>query len=175
MANNVEFKDFSFAVKSEINDISIAWLHKWANEITAYAKDNCNLDGEAGNQLRKSYRNIVNEQTGEAQIGSNLEAAYWEEYGTGEYADTLKNGGREGRRSYWIYTPGNEGPADYQSNVYETKEEAESMAKYIRKVYKKKAVVTSGRRPSYTLENAFVKNMSRAIADANARFKGGMK
>jgi len=175
MANKVEFKDFSFAVKTAINDASIAWLYTWADEITSHAKDNCKLDGDAGNQLRKSYRNVVDEKIGEAQIGSNLEQAFWEEYGTGEYADTNKNGGREGRRGYWIYTPGSEGPAGYQSRVYATKDEADEMAQYIRRKYKKTAIVTSGRRPSYTLENAFTKNKAKAIADAEQKLKGGLK
>jgi len=174
MANQVEFKDFSFEVKAALDDEAIKWLHEWANEITSHAKDNCKLDGDAGTQLRKSYRNVVDESKGEAQVGTNLEAGWWEEYGTGAYADTHKNGGRDGRKGWWIYTPGSEGPANYQSRMYSSREEAEDMAAYIWKTYKKTAIVTNGRRPNYTLEKAFTVNKPKAIADAEQRLKRRM-
>lgn len=77
----VEFKDFSIQVKAALNDTTKAWLNTWANEIAAQAKDNTQLDGDAGIELRKSYKADVDDGAGEAKIGTPLEAGYWEEYG----------------------------------------------------------------------------------------------
>lgn len=49
-------------------------------------------------QLKGSWAANVDESKGEAVIGSNLENAIWEEFGTGEYA--LKGNGRKGG---WFY------------------------------------------------------------------------
>lgn len=146
---SVEFQDFSFAVKAAIDDATIAWLHETANEIAAQAKRTCRFDDESGGkQLKGSYANRVDEEKGVAQIGSPLEAAYWEEWGTGEYA---AHG--DGRPGWWIYIPGQQSQGG--GKTYATKEEAEEMAAYIRAAHKKEAVVTNGRRPNYTLEKAF--------------------
>jgi len=112
----------------------------------------------------------VNEGAGEAQIGSPLEASYWEEFGTGEHAvDTSKS-----RKGWWVYTPGSPGPEGYQSKVYASEAEAESAAAYIRKTYHKEAVATNGRDPQYTLEKAFKNVTPKAKADLESKLKGGM-
>lgn len=165
-----EFKDYRFDVKAALNDITKGWLHTWSHEIASDAKKNCNLDGDAGVQLRKSYTAEVNEDAGEAQIGSPLEASYWEEFGTGEHAvDTSKS-----RKGWWVYTPGSPGPEGYQSKVYASEAEAESAAAYIRKTYHKEAVATNGRDPQYTLEKAFKNVSPKAKADLESKLKGGM-
>lgn len=146
---SVEFQDFSFAVKAALNDVSIAWLYETANDITSRAKRTCRFEDEGNvRQLGDSYANRVDEEKGVAQIGSPLEAAYWEEWGTGEYA---AHG--DGRPGWWIYIPGQQSQGG--GKTYATKEGAEEMAAYIRAAYKKEAVVTNGRRPNYTLEKAF--------------------
>ena len=173
MANNVEFKDFSFEVKAAINDETIKWLLETADAIASHAKENCTMTDDGG-QLRKSYRAEVDTNKGEAYIGSSLESAYWEEYGTGEHADRAKNGGYKSRQGWWIYTPGSEGPENYQSRHYASQAEAEDMAKYIRKKYKKKAVVTNGRDPNYTLEKAFIAKGIPAKGKLEADMKARM-
>lgn len=170
---NVEFKDFSFEVKAALNDEAIAWLYETAAEIASHAKENCAMTDDSG-QLRKSYRSEVDEAKGEGYVGSSLESAYWEEYGTGEYADTAKNGGKKGRQGWWIYTPDSNGPDGYDSREYATKEEAEDMAAYIRKRYKKKAIVTNGRKANYTLEKAFTAKKATAISNLEAKLKARM-
>ena len=50
-----------------------------------------------------NYGIIHDDEEGEAKIGSGRESAFWEEFGTGEYADTNRNGGRQGRRGWWVY------------------------------------------------------------------------
>lgn len=65
------------------------------NEITAQTVRNSRA--KTG-QLRNSWKNVVDETNGEAIIGSPLENAIWEEFGTGEYA---VNG--DGRQGGWVY------------------------------------------------------------------------
>lgn len=164
---DVQFQDFSFEVKVALNQTTKAWLNEWANEIASHAKDHCTLEDDAGVQLRKSYRADVDEEKGEAQIGSNLEAAYWEEYGTGSYADTSKNGGRPGRTDWWVYYR-NSGPNPDTPHYDEPT--AQAVAENLR-ISGKDALASNGRRPSYTLENAFTANEPKARADLEARLK----
>ena len=162
---NVEFQDFSFEVKAELNDTSIGWLYTWAEEMASHARRNCKTDYEEGmKQLKGSYEAKVDESKGEARVGTALEAGYWEEFGTGEYADTSKNGGKPGREGWWVYTPDSPGPPGYKSNSYFDEMEAMMMAAHIQSKYNKKAYVSNGQRPNYTLENAFNANKEKAKA-----------
>lgn len=103
---DVTFQDFALDVEAKLDETAIAWLHTWASEIESHAKRNCSRGESYSNQLRGSYRNVVDEKNGEATIGTPMEQGYWEEFGTGSYADTTKNGGREGRKGWWIYKEG---------------------------------------------------------------------
>lgn len=161
----VQFIDNSIEVKAEINEKTIGWLQAWANEIASTAKDTCTMTDDNG-QLRESYRAEVDNGAGKAQVGSSLESALWEEYGTGEHA--VRNPHRSG---WWVYIEGGSG-YEGATNHYSTKEEAEAMAAYIRRRYKKKAVATDGRDPNYTLEKAFAKNKPKAVADLKRILKG---
>lgn len=165
---HVEFKDFSFEVKAALNDTTIAWLYETSEEIKSQAQRKCALDGDAGKQLKGSYDRIVDEGKGEAQIGSPLEQAFWEEYGTGEHA----KGPKPGRQGWWIYIPGQASGSGGQT--YRTKEEAEAMAAYIREEYGKNAVVTNGRDPNYTLQKAFEATENKAKSRLQALLKEGM-
>ena len=172
MANHVEFQDFSFEVKSELNETSLAWLLETGNEIASHAKRNCKMEDDAGKQLKGSYRSVVDEAKGEATVGTPLEAGYWEEFGTGEYADTSKNGGKPGREGWWIYIPGQESMGG--GMTYHDEMEAMMMAAHIQSKYGKKAYVTNGRRPNYTLEKAFGAVKNPAIARLEQLMKGRM-
>ena len=162
MAGNVEFKDYSLECKAALDDEAIAWLYTWAPEIAAQTARNATMEGDLGKQLRGSYDSHVDEAKGEAQVGTPLEAGYWEEFGTGEYA--AKGNGRDG---WWIYIPGQ--ASGRGGATYATREEAEKMAQYIRTKYGKTAIVTNGRRPSYALENAFKAVTTRAESDLEER------
>jgi len=107
----------------------------------------------------------VDEAKGEAQVGSPMEAAYWEEWGTGEHA---AHG--DGRKGWWIYIP--DQPSMGGGNTYYDEMEAMMMAAYIQSKYNKKAYVTNGRKPNYTLENAFGKVKNPAIARLEELLKG---
>jgi hypothetical protein len=173
MANHVEFQDFSFSVKAELNETSLKWLRETGHEIASIAQRNCQTDyEEGGKQLKGTYKHELFEETGEVQIGSPLQAAYWEEFGTGEYADTSKNGGKPGRPGWWIYTPDDPGPPGYKSMSYYDEMEAMMMAAHIQSKYGKKAYVTNGRKPNYTLEKAFKAVKNPAIAELERKMKG---
>lgn len=160
---DVKFIDNSIQVKAAINDTTLEWLYDWANTIASHAKANTKLDGEAGIALRKDYRAIVDDAKGEAMIGSRLEQAFWEEFGTGEYADTSKNGGKPGRPGWWVYKDG------YKGNGGEILTEAEAKA-----IAAEDSTLhaTNGREPAKTLETAFTVNKPKAVADLETRMKG---
>lgn len=161
---SVELKDFSIEVKAELNETTIKWLYDWADEIASTAKDTCTMTDDKG-QLRKSYRAEVDDGAGKAQIGSQLESALWEEYGTGEHAVRTPH-----RSGWWVYIEGGSG-YDGETNHYRSQQEAEAAAAFIRRKYGRKAVATNGRDPNYTLENAFKANTNKAKADLKRRLK----
>lgn len=92
---SVEFKDNSLKVKAALNEKTIAWLHEAAGEIESQSKRNTRVDT---GQLKNSWANTVDESNGTATVGSPLENAVWEEFGTGEYA---LHG--DGRKTSWTY------------------------------------------------------------------------
>lgn len=103
----VEFRDFSIQVKNAMEDKAIAFLEEAAAEIESAAKRNSRVDT---GQLKGSWTHLVDESTLEATVGSPLENAIWEEFGTGEYA--AESNGRKGGWSYqddagdWHHTKG---------------------------------------------------------------------
>lgn len=158
MASNVKLTDNSIQVKAAINDTTIAWLHDWANTIASHAKANTQLDGEAGIALRKDYSTVVDDAKGEAMVGSRLEQAFWEEFGTGAYA---VHG--DGRPGWWVYKDGYKGNGGKQL----TEAEAKAIAAEDPTLH-----ATNGRKPAKTLETAFTVNKPKAIADLERRMKG---
>ena len=103
MANKVEFVDNSARFIGKINDATEAALKEAAGEIEAAAKRNSRVDT---GKTKGSYTNKISGNT--AIIGSPLENAVWEEFGTGEYA--IKGG----RKGSWVYK-------DAKGNWYRTR------------------------------------------------------
>jgi hypothetical protein len=91
----VQFQDFRIKVKGALDDACIAYLYEASGEIEAQVKKNTRV---SSGQLKNSWTYKVDESKGEAQIGSPLENAIWEEFGTGEYA--LNDDGRKGGWHY---------------------------------------------------------------------------
>ena len=91
----MEFKRYDKEVKRALNQAAIAGLHAAAGEIVSSAKRNTPVDT---GQLKNSWSYYVDEDKLEAVIGSPLENAIWNEFGTGEYA--LHGDGRKGG---WFY------------------------------------------------------------------------
>lgn len=93
---SVEFQDFSVQVKAAIDDAALAFLEEAASEVESAARRNSRVDT---GQLKGSWAHAVDASSQTATIGSPLENAIWEEYGTGEYA-----AGGNGRKGGWVYT-----------------------------------------------------------------------
>lgn len=92
---SVQFKNNSAKVKAAMNEKAIAWLYEASGELEAQVKRNTVV---GTGQLKNSWTYKVNESKGEATIGSPLENAIWEEFGTGQYA---LHG--DGRKTAWTY------------------------------------------------------------------------
>ncbi len=92
---DVEFTDNSIAIKGKINDALKIWLRESAHVINSQVKQNTAIDT---GQLKGSWDCVIDDSKNEATIGSPLENAIWEEFGTGEYA---LNG--DGRKGGWFY------------------------------------------------------------------------
>lgn len=104
---DIEFVDNRVQVNKALDDAVGAFLLEASAEIVSAAARGSRVDS---GQLKGSWKANVNESKGEAVIGSELENAIWEEFGTGEYA--AKGDGRKGGWSYqddsgnWYHTTG---------------------------------------------------------------------
>lgn len=92
---SLEFQDNRIAVKKALESAGIAFLYEACGELQARTRRNSRVDT---GQTKGSYEYVVDESKCEGKIGSNLENAIWEEFGTGEYA--LHGDGRKGG---WVY------------------------------------------------------------------------
>lgn len=120
---SVELKDDSIKVKAALNDATVKFLYESAQVIQSQVKQNTAVDT---GQLKASWNFTVDESKGEATIGSPVENAIWEEFGTGEYA--LHGDGRKGG---WVYVDEKVGhftrgkkPRRMVHNAFETKRSA---------------------------------------------------
>ena len=145
----------SIAVKKALDNAAIAWLHDASHLIESQAKQNTKVDTE---QLKGSWQSIVDEQEGIATIGSPLENAIWEEFGTGEYA---LNG--DGRKSAWYV----------DADKIHGKKRPSFNGKVV-KVYGKNGKVyykTNGKKPRRALFKAFETKKTAVIKRAEEIFK----
>lgn len=94
---DIEFTDNSAVVKAALSEGVRAFLYEAGGELQAQTMRNSRVDT---GQTRGSYQYKVEEGSGEstAHVGSNLQNAIWEEFGTGEYA--LHGDGRKGGWKY---------------------------------------------------------------------------
>lgn len=121
---SVEFQDFSIQVKKAVDDAAIKFLEEAASEIESQAQRNSRVDT---GQLKGSWKHIVDVGDMKATIGSPLENAIWEEFGTGEYA--VNGDGRKGGWSYqddkgdWHHTHGKK-PNRTLQRAFESKKNA---------------------------------------------------
>lgn len=147
---SVQFEDFSIQVKDALDDKALAFLEEAASEIESAARHNSRIDI---GQLEGSWAHLTDDSAYEATIGSPLQNAIWEEFGTGEYA---ANG--DGRKGGWYI------PAD------------ELSAKAKRKMQKvtingKDFYHTYGKKPNHTLQRAFDDSKPAIIRRAQEIFK----
>lgn len=92
---DVEFVDNRLKVNRAIEDAIGAFLLEASGELVSQTARNTPVDT---GQLKNSWKANIDESAGEAVIGSALENAIWNEFGTGEYA---LNG--DGRKGGWFY------------------------------------------------------------------------
>lgn len=96
---DVEFIDNTMKVKQALADVVQLALEEAAGELQSQVVDNTAVDtGDTRNSWTHHVTGSV--MTGEykATVGSPMENAIWEEFGTGEYA---LNG--DGRKGGWFY------------------------------------------------------------------------
>ena len=93
--NGVEFTENLDQITNQIEQKVLNWLEEASGEIEAQAVRNSRVDS---GQLKGSWKHVVDEANHEATIGSPLENAVWEEFGTGEYAAE-----GDGRKTPWKY------------------------------------------------------------------------
>ena len=155
---STRLEDYSINVKAALNDITINWLIETSGEVAAHAAKNCQMaigGDKEGEQLKQSYRNVVDEDEGEAIVGSPRESVYWEEFGTGSHA---AHG--DGRKGWWVYVKNGE-TRSKTGQTYNNREEAEAIAASMQ-AEGIDAYATNGREPNYTLEKAFKQTKAKA-------------
>ncbi|MBR7161478.1 MAG: HK97 gp10 family phage protein [Clostridia bacterium] len=107
MADNVVFEDYTIKCQNAIKDAAIAGLEEATGELESAVKRNTRVDT---GQTKNSWRHIVDDDTLTGTVGSELENAIWEEFGTGEHS--LNGNGRKGGWHYkdakgeWHFTIG---------------------------------------------------------------------
>lgn len=125
MANRevgVKFTNNSIRVKRQIDNAVIPWLYEAAGELEAQVKRNTRVDT---GQTKGSWSYRVNESKLEAVVGSPMENAIWEEFGTGEFA--LHGDGRKtpwhykDRKGKWHTTTGKRGTRAFYRAFKSTK------------------------------------------------------
>ena len=154
----VEFKDNSSEVKAALNRAVKQLLHEASATVKSQAMQNTAVDSS---DTKGSWDYTVDAAKGEAKIGSPLQNAVWEEFGTGDYAL------EKGRSTPW-YVPvdgytGKKNPS-YNGKVVIV------YGKNGRRFYK-----TNGKKPRRTLHNAFHVKKAAIIKRAEQIIKSEME
>lgn len=152
----VKFYDYRIKVKSALNDGALQGLIEAAGEVHAKTVRNSRVDTA---QLKNSWRYEVDESELIATIGSPLENALWEEFGTGEYA---VNG--DGRKGGWLVPTSDLTP----------KARRRMSGGRIKKG-KKVFYFTLGKRPNRPLERAYFSKKEAVIKIIRRAIKNAMK
>ncbi len=93
--SKIKFESYVDEVSAAMESEAVAWLHEASGELESQTKRNTAVDT---GQLKGSWSYEVDTDKLEAHIGSPLENAIWEEFGTGQYA---LHG--NGRKTPWAY------------------------------------------------------------------------
>ena len=161
-----EFHDFSVKVTEAMTDALIAGLHEAAGELEARTIRNRRQSHSYGDiRATALWDHKVDEGKMEAYVGSEHEAGYWEEFGTGEHALN-----KDGRKGWWVYVEGQDSGKGGKS--YSTKEEAEEAAEFLTKVKKLDAYATDGIDPNRPLHRAFKSGEKAVEAIFAEKLKG---
>ncbi len=136
---SVEFTDNSLKVKSELSAAVKAFLHEAGVELKSQTQRLSRVDT---GQTKGSYDyKVISDKSGATvYIGSNLENAIWEEYGTGEYALN-----KDGRKGGWFVPEENLNAKSKMRKFVFSKNGSEKVFYY-----------TKGKKPNRPLYNAYV-------------------
>ena len=163
---DVEFIDFSAEVIEGLEETLIAGLEEAAGELEAMTIRNSRQGHKYGNiQATALWDHKVDEGQMAAYVGSQHEAGYWEEFGTGSHA---LNG--DGRKGWWVYVEGQDSGKGGKS--YSTKAEAEEAAEFLRKVKGLDAYATDGIEANRPLHRAFQAGESIVQTILQSKLKG---
>lgn len=163
MGSNFKFDGNTMKVLNAMDDKVQAVLEECAGELESQVKRNSRVD--TGNTKNRGWQHKVTKDGDEhvAFIGSNLENAIWEEFGTGVHA-VKENGGKGGRQTPW-YVPV-EGYAGKKKPTYNGKViiiHGENGKDY----YK-----TNGKKPSRAFWNAYSSMKNKIIKRIQNQLKG---
>lgn len=153
---DVEFTDNSVQVKNAIEEACVSWLHEVGGEIKSRVSRNSPVDF---GQLKGSWDYHVDKSNMEATVGSPLENAIWNEFGTGQHA--LKG---NGRKTPWFVPV--EGYTGTKKPTYQGK---------VIVVYGKggkQYFKTDGKKPQRSLQKAFDSLKSKAQQALENKLKG---
>ena len=166
---SVEFEDYSVEVKTKLRESAIAFLYEVAGEITSRTIRNSDMHRKTG-QTSGSYQYVVDEGNLSAHIGSDLENAIWEEFGTGKHAiDKNGNPSGKGRKGYWVYVDdGASGKKSKSPKTY-TLEEAKKVVAMMRSEGLN-AYYTNGKQARRPLWKAFESIRGQVQKIAEERF-----
>lgn len=168
----VQLTDNRIQVTAALNQVLSQALREAGFEVASQANRNVQLEDDAGRNLRGSYTVQVDEGAQKAYVGTSLEEGYWEEFGTGSYADMSKNGGVPGRPMWWVYVTNETPRTDHP--IYRTEEEAKAVAASWRNEGKD-AHASNGRKPSYTLEKSFIATSPSIKANFERKIRNGVE
>lgn len=157
MANNVEYTNNSVRVTAALKEAVIRWLYEAGGELQAKIIRNSRT---RTGQTKGSYQYHIDEENGICEVGSSLQNAVWEEFGTGEYALN-----RDGRKGGWWIKVGNGSNEIPQSVVdkykwagYRYENGDTSRGKKLRRGGKRGQlayVFTYGKKPNRPMQRAF--------------------
>lgn len=146
----IEFEDYSAKVKDAMDDAIIAFLYEAGGELESQSRRNSAVGKVGGGQTKGSYSYKVDEGKGEVRVGSPLENAIWEEFGTGEHA--LHGDGRKGG---WYIPIGSGGISEAVVEAYGFK--------VVEGKHDKKFAFTRGKKPKRPMFKAFEAKKNKLI------------
>ena len=164
---DIEFTDNSLQVKEALEEACISYLHEAAGELTSQTVRNSRAVKYGRHDVRGNWKYSVDENNLEATVGNPLEASYWEELGTGEYALN-----KDGRKGWWVYVEGNDTPRANQK--YYSEQEAKQTAAFLREKGLD-AHATKGTEANQPLFRAFTSLKSALIRRAEQVLGAKMK
>lgn len=164
---SVKFTNNSAKVKSALEDAVLEYLYEAGGELEAQTKRNSRPVKYGRHDVKNSWKYKVDESKGETKVGTELEAGYWEELGTGEHALN-----KDGRKGWWVYVEGNDTPSSNQK-MY-TEAEAKQTAAFLRSKGLD-AHATKGTKANRPLYRAFTSLKTALIRRAEEVLKARMK